>query len=109
MCGGSLCLVLKLTGSAYVPIGVAGGEDARTFAPGHTNGPLGARDRIRRCGPARKWLKVERGTLGPNVINTLPAVRGGGYSMGGCGPLLSVGGRHGHNLANLVHRSVKPP
>ena len=90
-CAGAVyCLVLKPTGSAYVPIGAAGGEDARTLAPGHTDGPLGARDRIRRCGPTRRWLKVEQGILGPNVINTSPAVRRGGYSMGGCGPLLSV-------------------
>ena len=61
--------MLKLTGSAYVPIGAAGGEDACTLVPGHTDVPLGVRDRIGRCGPTRRWLKVEQGTLGPNVIN----------------------------------------
>ena len=62
-------LVLKLIGSAYGPIGAVGGEDARTLVPGHTNVLLGARDRIRRCGPTKRWLKVEQGTWGPNAMN----------------------------------------
>ena len=58
--GAFFCLALRLIGSTYVPIGAAGGEDACALVPGHTDGPLGARDRIRRCGPTRRWLRLSK-------------------------------------------------
>ena len=67
---GSLLPCAKPTGSAYVPTRAAGGEDARALVPEHTDGPLGARDSIRRGGPTRRWLKVQQGILGLHVINT---------------------------------------
>ena len=113
-----LCLV---TSSTNMPIGAAGGEDARTLVPGHADASRGTSS----CSPTRRWLKIEQGTLEPHIPGTVykmsnpdpvpgrgllpPVVQGAGYSMRGCGLPLFVDGRHDHSLANRVHHGVEPP